>query len=69
MCEMCWQIFYIPLVLLFTSMTLSHSARARQAEMELNNMLDAVLLQRQRLTDRNSPINTLLWVLCSRGCC
>lgn len=50
-------------------MTLSHSARARQAEMELNNMLDAVLLQRQRLTDRNSPINTLLWVLCSRGCC
>lgn len=34
-------------VFLFASVTLSHAARALQAETELNNMLDAVLLQRQ----------------------
>lgn len=36
------------IVVLFASMTLSYSVHALQAETELNNMLDAVLLQRQR---------------------
>lgn len=40
--------FLRSLFLLFASMMLSHCARALQADTELSNMLDAVLLQRQR---------------------